>query len=96
MAFIRRQWTPEEADEWRKEDWMAIILSPLAYTALAVGVALSLLALVIGYIVLAVGIGLTLILFFIIDPKLKAVSAGYETKQKEYLESLDRIVRWEE
>jgi hypothetical protein len=24
MGFIRRQWTPKEADEWRKEDWIAL------------------------------------------------------------------------
>jgi len=23
MAFIKRRWTPKEADEWRKEDWIA-------------------------------------------------------------------------
>jgi hypothetical protein len=32
----------------------------------------------------------------VINPKLKAISSGYEKKQKEYLESLERIMRWEE
>ncbi|MFQ6092698.1 MAG: hypothetical protein ACE5OR_08465 [bacterium] len=96
MTWIRRQWTPEEADEWKREDWMAIVLSPLAYIALTIGVALSLLMLTIGFIVLGLGIGLTLVLFFVIDPKLKAISTEYEKKQKEYLESLERIERWEE
>ncbi len=31
MAFIRRNWTAIEADEWTKEDWITIILSPLIY-----------------------------------------------------------------
>ena len=96
MAWIRRHWTPEEADEWKKEDWIAIVLSTLSYLALTVGVALSLLMLTVGFIVLISGIGLILLLFFVIDPKLKAISAGYEKKQKEYLEGLERVQRWEE
>ena len=56
MAWIQRKWTPAEADEWRKEDWIAIVFSTLAYLALTVGVALSLLLLPIGFIVLALGI----------------------------------------
>lgn len=96
MAWIRRNWTPAEADEWRREDWMAIVISPLAYISLTIGVALSLLLLPIGFIILAVGLGLTSLLFFIINPKLKAISSGYEKKQKEYLESLERLQRWED
>jgi hypothetical protein len=96
MAWIRRHWTPAEADEWKREDWMAIVISPLAYIGLTIGVALSLLLLPVGFIILAMGIGLTFLLFFIIDPKLKAISSGYEKKQKEYLDSLERLQRWEE
>lgn len=96
MAWIRRRWRPEEADEWKREDWIAIILSPLAYIAMTVGVALSLLMLTLGFIVLILGIGLTLFLFLVIGPKLKAISTGYEKKQKEYLEGLERVQRWEE
>ena len=96
MAWIRRHWTPEEADEWKREDWIAIVLSTLSYLALTVGVALSLLMLTVGFIVLLSGIGLTLLLFLVIDPKLKAISSGYEKKQKEYLEGLERVQRWEE
>ena len=96
MAWIRRHWTPTEADEWKREDWMAIIISPLAYIGLTIGLALSLLLLPAGFIILAIGIGLTFLLFFIIDPKLKAISSSYEKKQKEYLESLERLQRWEE
>jgi antibiotic biosynthesis monooxygenase (ABM) superfamily enzyme len=96
MAWIQRKWTPQEADEWKKEDWIAILFSTLAYIALTVGVALSLLLLTIGFIVLALGVIFTLFLFYVIDPKLKAISSSYEEKQKEYLESLERVQRWEE
>ena len=96
MAWIRRHWTPEEADEWKMEDWIAILLSTLSYIALTVGVALSLLMLTVGFIVLVFGIGFTLLMFLVIDPKLKAISSGYEKKQKEYLEGLERVQRWEE
>jgi hypothetical protein len=36
------------------------------------------------------------IIYWIIDPKLRAVSAEYEVKQAAYLEDLERGVRWEE
>ena len=96
MAWIQRKWTPQEADEWKKEDWIAIVFSTLAYIALTIGVALSLLMLTVGFIVLALGIIFTFLLFYVIDPKLKAISSSYEEKQKAYLESLERIQRWEE
>jgi hypothetical protein len=96
MALIRRSWTPSDADEWTKEDWFAIVLSPLAYIGLAVGVALSVLLLKVGYIVLGATVVLTIILHWVIDPKLKTISEDYEKKQKRYLEDLERIERWEE
>ena len=37
MAFLRRRWTPEAAEEWTKEDWLAAILASLSYIFLAVG-----------------------------------------------------------
>jgi hypothetical protein len=40
-----------------------------------------------------VGTGL---IYWIIDPKLRAVSAEYEQRQAAYLEDLERGVRWEE
>lgn len=96
MSWIRTEWTPHDADEWTKEDWIAIVLSSLAYVGLTVGVGLSLLLLWEGYVVLALGIVCTIAMFAVIDPKLKTISSGYEKKQKEYLESLERIIRWEE
>ena len=96
MAWIQRKWTPQEADEWRKEDWIAIVFSTLAYIALTVGVALSLLLLTVGFIVLALGVVFTILLFYVINPKLNAISSSYEEKQKKYLEDLERVQRWEE
>ena len=94
MAFIRRTWTAIEADEWTKEDWMAIILSPLSYVLLTLGAALSLLLQWPGYAMLIAGIVLTAVLHWIIDPKLKAISEEYEKKQQEYLYELEEKVRW--
>ncbi len=96
MSLIRRTWTPTAADEWTKEDWYAIVISPLAYIGLAVGIALSLLLLPIGFIVLAVTIVLIILMHWIINPKLNTISEDYEKKQKQYLEQLEKIERWED
>ena len=94
MSIIRRKWTPAEADEWTKEDWLAIVISPLAYILLTVGTGLSFLLLPIGFITLAIGIILTIIMHWIIDPKLKTISNEYEKKQKAYLIDLENKTRW--
>ena len=93
--MIRRQWTPHEADEWCKEDWIAIIVSPLCYVLLTIGTALTIFMLVSGYIMLGAGIILTVLLHWVIDPKLKAISTEYESKQQHYLRELEAKVRWE-
>lgn len=41
MRIIKRKWKPEEADLWTKEDVIAIIISPIAYALLMIGLALS-------------------------------------------------------
>lgn len=96
MSLIKRNWTPAEAEEWTKEDWVAIVLSPLAYVALTLGVALSFLLLWWGFLILGIGAILTILMHWVIDPKLKEISEDYEKKQKHYLEELERSVRWEE
>ncbi|MFC1481391.1 hypothetical protein ACFL6E_03985 [Candidatus Neomarinimicrobiota bacterium] len=96
MALIRRTWTAESAEEWTKEDWIAIVISPLAYILLTVGVALSILMRPIGYLLLIIGIIATIAMHWIIDPKLKEISTEYEKKQKDYLADLDRRVKWKE
>ena len=95
MSFIKRKWTAAEADEWTREDWLAIIISPLAYILIMLGVALSFLLLWTGFLILGIGILLTIALHWIINPKLKAVSDDYEKKQKDYIQELERSVRWE-
>lgn len=95
MSWIRRDWTAEDADNWTKEDWIAIVLSPLAYFLIGVGMMLSCMNLPSGYLTLAAGVAVTVILFWVIHPKLAAVSESYEQKQREYLEHLDKIERWQ-
>ena len=95
MALIRRQWTAKQADEWRKEDWIAIVLSALAYITLTVGSALSFLLLTSGFIILGIGIVLSALMYWVIDPKLKIISQEYEKKQKDYLQQIEDIQKWE-
>ena len=96
MALIRRQWTPKEADEWRKEDWIAIVLSVFAFIALTVGSALSFLLIPIGFVILFLGIIFSALMYWVIDPKLRTISAEYEKKQKEFLLQLEKIQKWED
>lgn len=96
MSFLKRKWTAHEAEEWTKEDWIAIIISPFSYVLIAVGVAMSIFLLPMGFVYLGVGVAITIFMFFVIDPKLKAISHSYEEKQREYLKELEKIQRWEE
>ncbi len=96
MSFIRRNWTPGEADDWTKEDWIAVVLSVASYILLMIGTVLAFLLNIWGFIILALGILTTYLMHWVIDPKLKTVSEEYEKKQHEYLENLERKVRWEE
>lgn len=94
--MIRRNWTPIEADEWTKEDWITIILSPIIYILLTVGVALSFLLMWEGFVLVAVSIVLIVLMHWIIDPKLRAISEEYEKKQQSYLNDLEKSARWED
>jgi hypothetical protein len=96
MPFIRRRWTARDADDWTKEDWISVVISPLCYIIVTLGMVWSLLLRPIGFLLLALGGILTVLLHWIIDPKLRAISLEYEKKQKAYLEKLERSVRWEE
>jgi hypothetical protein len=96
MAFIRRTWTPAAAERWSREDTIAVIVSPLIYMLLMIGVALAALGRITGFVMVGVAIVLVLLLVYVIHPKLSAVSEEYEKKQKGYLESLDRKMKWEE
>jgi len=96
MSPGKRRWTPAEADEWTREDTIAVILSPIVYLCLLVGVALSLFLVPAGFVALAAGVVGLVALVRLIDPKLTAVSDAYEHRQKEYIEELERKVRWED
>lgn len=93
---LRRDWRPEQAESWTKEDWVAIIISPLAYALLMIGLALLLFLRLDGLIIFLLGVATTIFLHFVIDPKLKAISSEYEKKQREYLNRLELVVRWRE
>jgi len=75
---------------------MVIVLSPITMALFMIGVA-SLLLLRPGGILMTVGALLgTGLIYWIIDPKLRAISADYEQRQAAYLEDLERGLRWEE
>jgi len=95
MSWIKRRWTAVEADRWTKEDYLTFIISPLVYVLLMIGTALSLLLRWYGFLLLGAGVALLLVMLWIIDPKLKAISEDYEVKQKQYLEEIEKIARWE-
>jgi hypothetical protein len=96
LSLFRKKWTPGEADEWSVQDWVAVIISPVIYLLLTLGVMLSMLLVTVGFVLLASAIVLLVLLVRVINPKLDAISEGYEKKQKEYIEELERKVKWED
>jgi solute:Na+ symporter, SSS family len=94
--LIRRQWTAEDADEWTREDWLAIVLAPLAYGLVMIGLTLTLLLRPNGITMLIAGLMAAGAMYWIIDPKLRAISTDYETRQAEYLRELERRQHWQE
>ena len=96
MSGIRSKWTPGQADLWTKEDYITFFISPLIYVLIALGVAFSLLLQWYGFVLLGMSVVLLLVMIKIIDPKLKAISEEYETRQKKYLEDLEKTLRWED
>jgi hypothetical protein len=96
MKFIRRHWTAAAADNWSKEDWIAILFSALAYILLTVGSALTLLLIPVGFVILGLGIIFSLLMYWVIDPKLRSISTEYEKHQEAYLQNLEAIQKWED
>ncbi|MCG6988518.1 MAG: sodium:solute symporter [Gemmatimonadetes bacterium] len=94
--LIRRRWTAEEADAWSREDWIAIILSPLCMAFAMVGAANLFLLRGSGVWQMALAIACAVFLFWVIDPKLRAVSVEYEQRQAEYLNRLEEKMHWRE
>jgi len=93
---MARKYSPEEAERWGWEDLVACILSPLGYILCSIGLAQVLLLERVGFIVMGAGIVCVALMYWIIDPKLKAVSDEYERRQAEFLEHVERVSRWEE
>ncbi len=94
--LIRRSWTPEAAEEWTREDWIAIILSPLVFALVMVGVAKLVLGQWGGAWLTLLAVAGTLVIYWVIDPKLRAVSHEYEAKQAGYLDELEGNLQWED
>jgi Na+/proline symporter len=93
--LIKREWTADEAQEWTREDWIAIVLSPLVYGCVLFGLVRVLLLQPAGlWLLLAAAAG-ALAIYWVIDPKLRAVSIEYEQRQAGYAADLDRRMRWE-
>ncbi len=95
MSWVRRNWTAKAADQWSKEDVLATVFSVAAYLLIILGGTLSLLALAGGYWLLAAGLLAAWAMHYVIDPKLRAVSDDYAKKQKEYIERMEQLTRWE-
>ena len=93
---IRRSWTAEQANEWTREDWIAILLSPVVFAFLLIGVTKMLLLQPSGVLLTAAAVALTAVIYWVIDPKLRAVSIEYEAEQASYLEALERNMRWQD
>ena len=96
MSIIKKDWSSEEADSWTKEDFFAVVLSVISYLMVFIGTCYTFLLQTIGFLLLVLGALLAFFTFRIINPKLNAVSADYEKKQKKYLENLEKIIKWEE
>jgi hypothetical protein len=96
MNLFRKDWTPAEADEWTIHDTITVIISPVIYVLILVGSSLAMLLIPMGFILLAAGAALFIIMIKVINPKLSAISEGYEKKQKGYIEELERKVKWED
>jgi SSS family solute:Na+ symporter len=94
--LIKRVWTAEEAESWSREDWVAIILAPVVYALVMIGVATSLLGQLSGGLMLLGSLVLGGTIYWVIDPKLRAISADYEARQAEYLKDLERSMHWQD
>jgi hypothetical protein len=92
--MIKKEWTPEEADKWTKEDWAGFLSLPI-FICFGAGLALALLGQLAGFLMLAIGAGLTIAMFAIIIPKISATSGEYEKKQKEYIGETEKTERWQ-
>ena len=87
--------TGKVSREWTTDDLVACVLSALSYFNGLAATTLVLMNNATGWILVVAMVFELILMFRIIDPKLKMVSGSFEKKQKQYLEELDRIVKWE-
>jgi len=92
--IIRRAWTAEQSVEWTREDWIVIVLSPLVFACTMFGLTKLLLLQVSGVWLSLAAVAGAAAIYWVIDPKLRAVSLEFEATQAKYLEELERSVRW--
>jgi len=69
---LRRQWNAEEADRWTIHDWIAVVLSPLAFALTMIGLCNVMLSLPGGWWLLLAAAICVVLTFAVIDPKLRA------------------------
>lgn len=93
---FRREWTAAAADAWTREDVAAVILGALSFALIALGTPYAFLLRPVGFLLLLLGVVSGVLLLWLVGPKIEAVSRDYEKKQKQYLEGLERMVRWED
>lgn len=96
MSLFKRDWTPQESDEWTIHDLLASVFSALSYFLVTIGIAGSLLLQMWGFITLGLSLVFAYLMYKVIDPKLKTMSKAFEARQGEYLDKLEKKVRWEE
>lgn len=94
--FIRRAWTPEQTGDWTREDWIAIVLSPIVFALLMIGVTKLLLLQAGGVLMVVAAVVLAGVIYWVIDPKLRAVSVEYEAQQEAYVKQLEQRLRWQD
>jgi hypothetical protein len=92
---MAKKYTPEQAEKWGWEELVASIGAPAGYIFISIGLALVLLLKPIGWVYLIIGIVSTLVMYFVMDPKLRAVSDEYERRQAEFLKHVESISKWE-
>jgi hypothetical protein len=95
-GLFKKDWSPEEADEWTKHDLVASVFSALTFVFVAVGLSGALLLRAWGFAALILGVGCCWVMYRTIGPKLRAMSIAFEQKQGGYLERVDKSTRWEE
>jgi small-conductance mechanosensitive channel len=95
MGLLRKDWSPDQADEWTIHDLLASILSVVAYMLTAIGVAGALLLQAWGFVALVIGVASVVLMYRVIDPKLRAMSEAFAKRQDEFLKHVDKTTRWE-